>query len=189
MWEGWKQTQRARVAVENKKYDPAIFPLYQSYTGGSGKELTVDDRQNVLKNPKLWLMAAGVLVCAAMSIYGLTHFFGRKVAKVNAELPKEDKAVSGLASPSMPQQPALSRPAFSDDWRAVGRIRTRGGEMVVLANASGDLRFEHPSNFKFDGTSIVGDVDGQRVTVFSGQARPAVPSPAAIGVAPLDHKR
>lgn len=57
-----------------------MFPLYQSYSGGSGKELTVDDRQNILTNPKLWAMCAGVIACAAVSIYGVAHFFGQKTA-------------------------------------------------------------------------------------------------------------
>ena len=53
MWEGHKQTARARIAVGNKKYDKAIFPLYSSYVGGKGKEVQFDDRQNVLNNPKI----------------------------------------------------------------------------------------------------------------------------------------
>lgn len=183
MWEGWKQTARARVAVENKKYDPEIFPLYQSYTGGSGKELTVDARQNILMNPKLWAMAAGVLVCAVVSIYGVAHFFGRKAAPVKVEQAKDGKEGSGLALAPATASPARS--TFSEDWRAVGKISTREGQMVVLANAAGDLRFEHPSSFKFEGTAIVGEVDGQRVTAFSGSTRP----PVAAAVPALDRKK
>ena len=189
MWEGYKLTLKARQSVENKSYDPEIFPLYASYSGGAGKELTVDDRQNILKNPKLWLMGAGVLVCAAMSIYGVTHFFGHKPAPVKSEAGKDDKLGSGIASTPAPA--ALpAKPTYSEDWRAVGRMTTREGPMVVLSNVSGDLRFEHPSAFKFEGNSIVGEVDGQRVTAFSGSTRPPIPNPAAAVVAsPMNHKK
>lgn len=176
MWEGWRQTQRARIAVENKKYDPEVFPLYQSYSGGSGKELTVDDRQNVLKSPKLWLMGAGVIACAAMSAYGVAHFFGKKRAPTPVEQSQRGKVIDG---PTLLPQVAMDRPKLSEDWRAVGRMSTRTGPVVVLVNAAGDLRVEHPSAFKFDGGAIVGDVDGARVTAYSGKARASPPSPAA----------
>ena len=177
MWEGWRQSQRARVAVENKKYDPEIFPLYQSYSGGSGKELTVDDRQNVLKNPKLWLTGAGVIACAAMSLYGVAHFFGKKTDPTMAEQSQRGKPTDG---PAMLAPVATDRPRLSEDWRAVGRISTRTGSVVVLANAAGDLRVEHPSVFKFDGSAIVGDVDGARVTVYSGKPHATPPALAAV---------
>ncbi len=181
MWEGWKQTAKARVAVENKTYDPEYFPLYQSYTGGSGKELTVDDRQNILMNPKLWAMAAGVLVCAAMSGYGLIHFFGKKGAPVKSEATKDSQVGLGLVTTPAPMSAA--RPVLSEDWRVVGKMSTREGVMVVLSNAAGDLRIEHPSGFRFDGVATVGEVDGQRVTAFSGSSRQAAPA------SPMDHKK
>lgn len=185
MWEGWKQTQRARVAVENKKYDPEIFPLYQSYSGGSGKELTVDDRQNVLRNPKLWLTGAGVVACAAMSVYGVAHFFGKKTSPTMAEQSQRGKPAD---VPALLAPVATDRPRLSEDWRAVGRISTRTGSVVVLANAAGDLRVEHPSAFKFDGSAIVGDVDGARVTVYSG--KPQATPPAVAGAAlPMGHQK
>lgn len=184
MWEGWKQTLRARVAVQNKKYDPEIFPLYQSYSGGSGKELTVDDRQNILTNPKLWAMGAGVIACAAVSIYGVVHFFGQKTTPVKVAN-AGDEAGSGLAK--TPVAAPLAKRPFSEDWRAVGKITMRGSPVIVLSNATGVLRFEHPSNFKFAGSAIVGEVEGERVTAFSGSAK--VPSPAAAVVPNMDRKK
>jgi len=188
MWEGWKQTLKARQSVSNKSYDPEIFPLYSSYSGGDGKEVTVDDRQNVLKNPKLWIMAGGVVVCAAMSIYGVARFFGRKPpAKLQTS---EIDRVASAPSSGVVVAAAPVRAAYSADWRAIGKMSTRDGPMVVLSNAAGDLRFEHPSAFKFEGSAVVGEVDGERVTAFSGAARPAAPAVAAAGLpSMLEHKK
>ncbi len=189
MWEGWKQTLKARQSVANKRYDPEIFPLYASYSGGDGKEVTVDDRQNVLKNPKLWIMGGGVVVCAVMSIYGVVHFFGHKPAPVKLETSKDERAASGPSSGAVAAVSPL-RPAYSGDWRAVGKMSTREGLMVVLANAAGELRFEHPSVFKFEGNAVVGEVDGERVTAFSGSVRPATPVvAAAVLSSPMEHKK
>jgi zona occludens toxin len=55
IWEGYKTLQRLKVKTEVKKYDPRIFALYSSYAGGSGKELVMDTRQNILNSKKLFL--------------------------------------------------------------------------------------------------------------------------------------
>lgn len=63
----------------------------------------------------------------------------------------------------------------------------RGSPVIVLSNAMGVLRFEHPSNFKFSGSALVGEVEGERVTAFSGSAKAT--SPAAAAVPSMDRKK
>jgi len=170
MWEGWKQTAKARVAVQVKKYDPDIFPLYSSYTGGTGKEVAVDDRQNILKNPKLWAMAAGVVLCGAVSLYGVLHFFGNKGDAKS----KDGKAGANPSISASSNVTPISnvgnapRPSFSEDWRVAGAVTVPQGQFIVLASSSGTLRYEHPSAFKFHGQAVIGEVDGGKVTAFSG---------------------
>ncbi|MRW91033.1 Zonular occludens toxin [Duganella sp. FT80W] len=168
MWEGWKQTIKARVAVQIKKYDKDVFPLYSSYTGGKGNEVTVDDRQNILKNPKLWAMAVGTILCGVVSVYGVMHFFGNKgdarpTSVKTTVIPQIPNTTPAVTSPT----PSSHR-AFSDDWRAAGSITIPQGKFIVLVSSSGALRYEHPSVFKFAGQAVIGDVDGAKVTAFSG---------------------
>jgi zona occludens toxin len=189
MWEGWKQTLKARQSVSNKSYDPAIFPLYSSYSGGAGKEVTVDSRQNILNSPKLWLMVAGVMLCAGVSIYGVVRFFGHKPGIVKVQTSEADRAASGSSAGAVAPV-SVARSAYSADWRAVGYMTTHLGPMVVLSNAAGELRFEHPSSFKFEGNAVVGEVDGERVTAFSGSTRPVSPSgPAGALPSSQEHKK
>lgn len=168
MWEGWKQTSKARVSVQNKKYDPLIFPLYSSYTGGQGKELQVDDRQNILKNPKLWLFAAILLGGGCFSLWGVFHFFNRQAAPTTsaATTPAASAAVpgsAGLAAKSVP-----TGPNYSSAWRIAGYVVADGVRQVVLVGPDGVIRYEHPSNFQNTGRVMVGELDGQRVSTFTG---------------------
>lgn len=175
MWEGYKLTVKGRVSVENKRYDDEIFPLYSSYAGGSGKELQVDSRQNVLHSKKLWIIAAGVLVMGCFSLYTLLTFFGAKRFKGEQASPlaqSEHKPIQAVRGPIQTGMPALS-----DTWRAVGTIQAGQQRLVVLAGSSGRLRFEHPSAFQNAGLLIVGEVDGQRVTAWTGSA----PSGGVVG--------
>ncbi|WP_322996102.1 zonular occludens toxin domain-containing protein [Castellaniella sp.] len=170
MWEGYKLTQKGRVAVENKRYDPQIFPLYSSYTGGAGKELQVDDRQNVLKSPKLWILATLVMGLFGVSAYTLAGFFSSNQkpdiseisatygeSKTNSALPMTGATVS-----SQPRQ------STSTSWRLVGTMQAGKSAYAVVQSADGRMRLEHPSNFQNSGAVMIGKVDGERVTAWSG---------------------
>jgi zona occludens toxin len=171
MWEGWKQTAKARVDVMNKKYDPEIFPLYSSYSGGHGKEVQVDDRQNILKNPKVWFFLFMIVFGGVGSVWGVLHFFNR-----------------GTAPAAVVQQPAstaqlttnIAAPApshvLSTEWRIAGEIVVDGQRQVVLVNTDGVIRYEHPSNFQNSGRVMTGQLDGQRVSTFSGGKPPVASS-------------
>jgi zona occludens toxin len=167
MWEGYKLTFKSRLSVENKRYDKAIFPLYSSYQGGTGKEMRVDGRQNILNNPKLWLLAGFVVVMFCVAIYGAVGFFtaSKYKTKDNASQPSANAKTGGkpAANSSSPTGPDVS-----DLWRIVGTYQASGGAMVVIANDTGAVRLEHPSAFQNSGQSMVGDVDGQRVMYWSG---------------------
>ena len=174
MWEGYKLTQRGRVSVENKRYDPDVFPLYSSYQGGAGKEMRVDDRQNVLKSPKLWILGALVIIMFSVSLYLVIGFFNGsryKTGKPSNAAVSADKGLGG--KPSVLMHPgATDRPGVSEVWRLVGSYQVGEQSFVVVTNEVGALRLEHPSAFQNAGISMVGSVDGQRVLSWSGAPVP-----------------
>jgi len=174
MWEGYKQTARGRVAVENKRYSKEIFPLYSSYQGGAGKELRVDDRQNILKNPKIWIIAVLTVVIFCVSIYSALSFFNGSKFKDKNKPPAADAAnmqrvstgnLSARAGTGSSQPPIVS-----DTWRLLGTYQVGNSTFVALANDAGRIRLEHPSAFQNFGLTMVGDVDDQRVLAWTGPA-------------------
>ncbi len=175
MWEGYKLTVKGRVSVENKRYDVEIFPLYSSYTGGTGKELQVDSRQNVLRNPKLWLLAVGVVLLFCWGVYTILGFFNGTRAKAEASDSARPAAAPSQAGPggSLKTNSAqVESSSVSTSWRLVGTVQTKDKQFIVIESQDGRIRLEHPSAFMNTGAVMVGDVDGQRVTAWSG-ARPA----------------
>jgi zona occludens toxin len=180
MWEGYKLTAKARVSVENKKYDPQIFPLYSSYVGGKGKELQVDKRQNILNNKKLWAMVAGMLALGCVSVYGVLHFFDASRYDKNgtSKVTKGGSSAQVVgAAPSAATANKTAAEGVSEAWRISGTLQFGSDAYVVLSNAAGRVRFEHPSAFQNKGMAMVGDVDGERVMVWSG----AAPSGSLLG--------
>lgn len=173
MWEGYRLSPRSRVSVQNKKYDKEIFPLYSSYVGGKGKELQVDDRQNVLKNPKLWFMAIGVLLMGATGLYFALDFFngGAFKAKEAEQSLMATDLNKNTTNPNQLDTSSSASPAqtaVSQTWRIVGVIQSNGEHLIAIANPAGRIRFEHPSSFQLSGRSMVGFIDGERITFWSG---------------------
>ena len=170
MWEGYRTAEKSRLSIMNKRYDPAIFPLYSSYKGGAGTEVQVDGRQNILKQPKMILMFLAPVVLLALTIFMLSRFFGHhaKSAEPAAASPSIATTDAAAAAPAVS---SAARPALSSAWALAGTIRTGGHTWVVLRGEGGRVRLEHPSMFAFDGDEpLAGTVDGERVTRFSGPA-------------------
>jgi zona occludens toxin len=181
MWEGFKLTAKNRASVQNKKYDPEIFPLYSSYDGGKGKELQVDSRQNILKNKTLWLLACLVVFAFCVGLFAIRWFFGSgrfkkdAPATVQTSAPAQ-KTTASTPTPAPPQKNAPE--GFSEAWRVVGVASFDGQRYVLIADAAGRLRFESPSMFSLSGPQLIGNIDGSRVTYYSG-ASVKVSSPVA----------
>lgn len=167
MWEGYKLTVKGRVSVENKRYDVEIFPLYSSYAGGKGRELQVDSRQNVLRNPKLWFLAVCVLLLFGWGIYTILGFFNGSRSTAVGNKSEAGKAVSAFPQGEENSAPTVAT-QVSGAWRLVGTFQVPGKHFVVIEGQDGRLRLEHPSAFVNTGVTMVGEVDGQRVTAWSG---------------------
>lgn len=169
MWEGYKQTSRSRVAVENKRYDADLFPLYSSYVGGAGKELQVDGRQNVLRSPKLWILAALVVLVFVFSVNSVLKFFsGAMIKKDQSSVSANGVDKSSVSGSKTHTSPASQIVSVSENWRIAGAVRHGNENYVILANAAGRIRLEHPSAFLNTGLAMVGEVDGERITAWSG---------------------
>lgn len=167
-FEGNRQSKTAEIRVETKKYNPKIFPLYSSYQGGQGKELTVDSRGNVFSS---WgVRAAIVAVPLLMILCGwlLTSFYYRM--KGDDKPTGAHNAVVGR-SVSSGGVVSLSAPPPVSAWRIVGQAENDFGLFVVLQDNGNRLRLEPAKGFNFvNGRPVSGLVDGQRTTAFSGGA-------------------
>lgn len=169
MWAGHKLYAKNRSSVETKTYNPEIFPLYSSYAGGTGKEVQVDKRQNVLRRPIVYATAALVPCLFLFGAWGTWRFFSGAAFSKPAQA-QEASAASKPAASQPVQAPEPKHAAESGDWRVVGTMR-RGGVLFVLLRGEGrPLRAEPSYLFRkdqFGGWS--GEIDGQKVTMYSGK--------------------
>jgi zona occludens toxin len=174
MWEGYKQSYTSRIKVEVKWYNKAIFPLYSSYSGGSGKELMVDGRQNILSNSKFWIFVILFPVAGYFAVSYVIGFFNGDKFKTKIDATQVDSKASspGTAGTSGTSPKLLAKkadiPPVSDVWRITGSFQTGDKNFVVLTNNSGRTRLEHPSAFQSQGMTMVGNIDGERLLVWSG---------------------
>lgn len=191
MWEGYKQVARSRVSVQNKKYDKAIFPLYSSYTGGSGTEVQVDSRQNIFNSKVVWFYIVAMLVLGTVAGFAVKRFFTPPTVSAKAPLkvtPLPPPPAVVNADGSISRLPKLSgalvakSPEFSAEWRYAGLIEINGVATVLLLSPTGTTRFESPSAFRQNGLYTSGEIDGKTVTRSTGQFHViAAPKMPALG--------
>ncbi|VVE00131.1 Zonular occludens toxin [Pandoraea communis] len=167
MFGGGRITKAARLGTTTTTYDKAIFPLYQSYAGGKGKERAIDSRQNMLRNPKLWVTAVFFVGCWIGVGVFLWRFFHPKTEASPSNTVESNANLSALANTALESAPRL--PQLSERWRVAGRYSVAGKRYVVLSDNAGRLRVEPSSAFRNSGLGIIGEVDGQQVTAWSGQ--------------------
>ncbi|WP_396267050.1 zonular occludens toxin domain-containing protein [Ideonella sp.] len=168
MWEGSKMTKATMIGTWVRKYDKAVFPLYSSFKGGvEGKTVNVDKRQNLLASKKLWFLAGCLVLFGALGVYGIKNFFSPRPARGT-----EGSKVALTGSPptqDLPPHLGHQKPvAVSESWRISGSLTIGNKAFVVLVGEGGRVRLEHPSAFQDVGAVMVGDVDGERVTTWSG---------------------
>jgi zona occludens toxin len=163
LFEGNKTIKAAKIDTFVKLYDKAIFPLYKSYAAGAGSEKSIDKRQNILTNPRLWVMAFIVLIMFAAGGYFTYRFFQPK----NHKVPSTEQ-VSSMPNPAQRMPKVEATTDFSDDWRYAGSLTANGESWAVVVDSAGHIRLESPSVFTGKGITAVGMVDGSKVTAFSG---------------------
>lgn len=164
-------------------FKPEIYALYKSYSHEKAKEQAIDKRQNIFRNKVVWMyLGGGVCTLLASSVL-LWKFF-------NPDLNKGRTAVAPGGVVAVASQPggvavapvgqAVSVPQFSARWRVVGSYSARGQAWVVVVDEAGRLRHESPSAFVGAGALVVGDVDGSKVTSYSGSVAGAAGSSGVV---------
>lgn len=178
VFEGVKLTKSALIQSYHCGYKKEIFPLYHSYDGGNGNEKIVDKRESVLQPKFVFLFLLLPLLFISVGIYFVVQFFKPPVVEsAGSPVPTSSSApvnsVSGSSSVSV-SPPPPPRPTVSPDWRIGGRLMKNGVGFVVLVNIDGRVRTEPLTTFTFNGLFMSGEVDNEKVTVWSGQINKGV---------------
>lgn len=168
LYEGGKLTKAARFARKVQKYDKDIFPLYKSYAGVDGKEATVDKRQNVLRNPVIWIISVCLIVLVVVCLSFLASFLsGGKSASDAPKAPVRSSVGDPVQSSHAPTLSASSAAPVSE-LRISGDVILNGEKWVVLTDKEGRFRFESPGHFVGRGVMTIGNVEGRRVATWTG---------------------
>jgi len=178
MYESWKQNKTTRVSTFVKKYQKEVFPLYKSYDGDNAKEVRVDKRQNMLRDPKVIAVMVVIVLAWAFGGYFTYRFFTKHGGDSRATAAQFDAKVQpasgAVAVPAPGNAKAVSgggmssKADYSSEWRIAGSYEANGERYVVVSDGQGRLRVESPSMFRNAGIASMGEIDGQRVTVWSG---------------------
>jgi zona occludens toxin len=163
VYEGSRQTRATLVSASVKRYDKRIFPLYKSYDAGSGKEKSVDDRQNLFRNK--WFVFVMVAALAGLGAGGL--WFYRYVSNLRSGSMGKPQPVqaTGGSQPS-PQAGTVSPSSvpLSTDVRLIGVVQHGTGETTaVFQLADGRVVQQRMDAGLIDGWQTVAGYQGHMV--------------------------
>ncbi|OKP02015.1 zonular occludens toxin domain-containing protein [Xenorhabdus eapokensis] len=191
VYNGIKLNKSNRTTYYQNKYDKNIFKLYHSYNGGKGSEATVDSRQNIFSQTKLWVFLFGYLFLFSGCGYLVYKYFnpsidnssvvggfgsdsgmdashvqsdGRNVGN-NSFSGNRNQGTQGAA------REKIADPPISSKWRISGFLSMDNYNYVTLVNSSGDIRLVNKTEFHGKGIMMFGFVDGEKVTYFSGVSK------------------
>lgn len=163
VFEGYRLNAKTQVNMLQKKYDPAIFPLYSSYAGGKGKEVTIDKRQNLLLSKGFLIPAFLVVALAAFGIPKVWQFFHPKPtppkSNVNTSRPHLAPSVNASSDTTV---------STSTTLRIVGYYLRSDGEYIVIYMDGPYTRSAKARAFIMDGYNTTGFINGQPVAFFGG---------------------
>ncbi len=169
VFNGVKFNKANRNTYYQNKYDKHIFKLYDSYNGGKGKEATVDARQNIFSQTKLWVFIFGFLILFCVSGYFIYSFF----TQYNHDNSVSSSGNNQVALPDGMKNKINDETVklVSSRWRISGTLNVDNYAYVVLVNSSWDIRLVNKNNFHGKGIMMFGFVDGEKVTYFSGVSK------------------
>lgn len=157
------------------RFRERIYSLYKSYSHENAKEQAIDKRQNLFNNPRLWIYAVGTIVMLVCCLSGLFWYYKHQVKKftpASTEQAKVGENGSSRAQKPMPDGATASQGSLakSDVLRVAGEVVLHDQRWIVLIDSNGFIRLENPAAFVGRGLTLVGNVEGQRVTTWTGAA-------------------
>lgn len=173
VFSGVKLFKNSRVTSYQNKYNKEIFALYHSHYGGKGDEQTTDDRQNIFKQKKLWVLFSFVMIMLFTSGYFVYSFFDGSFSQDSSKAKSKNKeTVNNPVINNQHVQPKpqiTNKPVFSRRWRINGTLQKDGKSFVILTDSAGLNRLVSRAGFSNDGLMLNGIVDGEIVSYYSGE--------------------
>ena len=174
-FEGYKQTSSSLITRAIRTYDKEVFPLYSSYVGGQGKEEIVDSRGSIFSS-KTWIFLPIVgLIVLLVSIYFIYRFFNPQSVADHSK----SETVQKDSTNTNPSQPVVQQVPLSSSlssYRLVGKWTFDGGVYyIVRDDSTGFLKTVSQASFSKLGPLSYVEVDGQKVSSYTGSVTPSKP--------------
>lgn len=167
-WHAYQgRLQKTPFLTGTDKYDPQVFPLYQSSaaaSSGNHTELRTDANESIWSSGKAWMAIVAPVVLlggGGFALYRVISQYNNDTAATPANSPR--------AKNDTPPPAAPTSPVPSSKWRIAGVISSPEGAFVVLSATDGETQMAPAYEFRFhNGRPISGYFAGEYVTARDG---------------------
>jgi zona occludens toxin len=163
IYDGNRVSRASLTSKSTSTYDKKIFPIYSSYAGGKGKEVKLDNRINILKSWKLWIMVVPFVVLPYFIYVSLSSFFHQK----SPSLPVSPASVP-VSSSSVPVSSSSS--VVSDNrnnYRIVGVVDVPQKRLIFLEDNDKQMKIVYPMSCSGKGIYMTCQIENKTVSYYS----------------------
>jgi zona occludens toxin len=155
------------IRSSKQAYDPEIFPIYESYAGGTGEEVALDKRINILMSWKTWVFLIA-LCYVPYAIYKITHKDPPKSVAVTTAPPAVVSSSGSVSPVSQSGSASLSSPPSSlPQYRIVGVIDTPGKRLIFLQDDNNQVKVVYPQLCTGSGMLMTCQVENKTVSYYN----------------------
>ncbi|MBU9542858.1 zonular occludens toxin domain-containing protein [Burkholderia multivorans] len=166
VYDGGNINPKLEINSEVKKYDPEIFPIYKSHAKGEGKEKSLDNRNNIFRNPKTILILIMMVLCPLSLWYTMHTFFSGKGLIKKDEQNQSSNSSNGSTT-SNNQLAPLKEPQF----RIAGVLDMPGKRAIFLQDENGSIKLVYPQFCYGSGIFMTCKIDNKEVSYYSYQSK------------------
>ncbi len=167
VYEGAKQTKSALSSTYLQSYDKNIFPLYQSYAAGVGKEVMQDKRQNIFRQKSFWIFLSLAILAFTWGFYTVFSLFNGGSNKTATQTSSINESALEKHPKENKNYKRQVRLPLSKEYRVAGTVAMGDFEYVLVVQDDFRGRFLPASEFV--GLSKNGVIDDEIVSTYSGQ--------------------
>ena len=189
LFRGVKLTGKPVSTTGPHPFKKEVYSLYRSYAVAGAKEQAIDGRQSQLRT--MLTKFGGMVLLAVACLGGIAWMVRNKVTELKGGAASEHQTPAGPAASSpaaggLVSQQAVPAPVaypgrgVSETLRVAGEVVIRGERWVLVSDGS-RVRLESPAAFVGVGVMMVGDVQGERVTTWSGAVPGAEKTVSMVG--------
>lgn len=166
IYDGGIVTKINLINTKTEKYDKNIFPIYSSYAKGTGKEINLDKRANILNNWKTYVVIL-FIIAIPFAIFKLISNIKNRGQKAEQSTSKSKDIVSNSNKQNVNDSSKSVSFENHSSFKIVGVIDLSNKRIVMLEDENHNLKMVQPQLCIGKGLTMTCTIDNKIISYYN----------------------